>query len=93
METLNKKVLAEAVAESIGVTKKDAATAVDTVFNEIMKVVADGGKADISGFGKFEVVSRAARTGINPATKEKIQIAASNAPKFKAAKAFKESVK
>ena len=93
MTTINKKVLAEAIVSKLGITKKDATVAVDTVFEEITSVLADGGKADISGFGKFEVVERAARTGINPATKEKIQIAASKSAKFKAAKALKDSVK
>jgi len=93
METLNKKALAEVLAEKIGVTKKDATTAVETIFEEITNTVAKSGKVDISGFGKFEVVERAARQGVNPATGEKIQIAASKAPKFKAAKAFKDAVK
>lgn len=93
METLNKKALADAVAEAAGVTKKVAAVAIDAVFENIASTVAKGGKVDISGFGKFEVTERSARTGINPATKEKITIAASKAPKFKAAKAFKDAVK
>lgn len=93
METLNKKALAEVLAEKIGVTKKDAAAAIDTVFEEITSAVAKGVKVDISGFGKFEVVERAARQGVNPATGQPLQIAASKAPKFKAAKAFKEAVK
>lgn len=93
MTTINKKNLAEAVVSKLGITKKDATVAVDTVFEEITSTLADGGKVDVSGFGKFEVVERAARTGINPATKEKIQIAASKSAKFKAAKALKDSVK
>ena len=46
-------------------TKKDATVAVDTVFEEITKTLADGGKVDLSGFGKFEVAERPARMGIN----------------------------
>ena len=56
-------------------------------------ILVNGNKVDISGFGKFEVKTRAERTGINPATKETIQIPASKAPGFKAAKALKEAVK
>lgn len=93
MTTINKKSLVEAVVQELGITKKDATVAVDTVFETITSTLANGGKADISGFGKFEIAERAARTGINPATKEKIQIAASKSPKFKAAKAFKDAVK
>lgn len=93
MTTINKKSLVEAIVQELGITKKDATVAVDTVFNTIAETLAEGGKADISGFGKFEITERAARTGINPATKEKIQIAASKSPKFKAAKALKDAVK
>ena len=90
---VNKKALVEVVAEKLDITKKDAAIAVETVFEEIMNTLAENGKVDISGFGKFEVNERPARQGINPATKERMTIAASKAPKFKAAKAFKDAVK
>lgn len=93
MTTVNKKLLADAIVAELGITKKDATLAVDTVFGEITKALSNGDKVDVSGFGKFEVVERAARQGINPATKEKITIAASKSPKFKAAKALKDSVK
>ena len=92
-EILNKKALVEVVAEKLEMTKKDATVAVDTVFEEITKTLADGGKVDLSGFGKFEVAELPARMGINPATKEPLPIAASKAPKFKAAKALKDAVK
>lgn len=93
MTTINKKMLAEAVVAELGTTKKDALIAVDTIFEVISKTLAEGGKVDISGFGKFEVSERAARTGINPSTKEKIEIPASKSAKFKAAKALKDAVK
>lgn len=92
-EILNKKTLVDSLAAKLELTKKDATVAVDTVFEEIAAVLANGGKVDIAGFGKFEVAERAARTGINPATKEKIEIPASKSPKFKAAKALKDAVK
>ena len=92
-EILNKKALAESLAEKLEMTKKDAGVAVDTVFEEITAILAKGGKVEISGFGKFEVAERPERMGITPATKEQIKIAASKAPKFKAAKALKDAVK
>ena len=92
-EILNKKALTEVVAEKLGSTKKDAAAAIDAVCEAIADELQKGNKIDISGFGKFEVKERAARQGINPATKEPIQIPATKVPAFKAAKAFKESVK
>ena len=90
---INKKALVESVAEKLNTSKKNATVAVDTVFDEIADVLAEGGKADIAGFGKFEVTERPARMGINPATKEKMPIPASKAPKFKASKSLKDAVK
>ena len=72
MTTLNKKLLVEAVANELKITKKDATVAVDTVFSVITKTLSEGGKVDVSGFGKFEVSERAERTGINPSTKETV---------------------
>lgn len=88
-----KKDLAGKVAESADLTKNKAAEAVNAVFEAISETLKDGGEVSVSGFGKFEVSERAARQGVNPATGEKIQIAASKAPKFKPAKALKEAVK
>ena len=88
-----KKDLAEKVAESADLTKNKAAEAVNAVFEAISETLKDGGEVSVSGFGKFEVSERAARQGVNPATGEKIQIAASKAPKFKPAKVLKEAVK
>lgn len=92
-EVLNKKGLVDIVADKLDITKKDATIAIDTVFESITTALVEGNKVDISGFGKFEVKERAARTGINPATKEPLEIAASKAPGFKAAKALKDAVK
>ena len=88
-ETLNKKSIAELVAEQHNLTKKEAAEIIDLVFDTVSGTL----KVDISGFGKFEVKTRAARTGINPQTKETIKIPASKVPGFKAAKNLKELVK
>ena len=92
-EVLNKKGLIDVVANKLDITKKDATVAVETVFEAITEALVNGNKVDISGFGKFEVKTRAERTGINPATKETIQIPATKAPGFKAAKGLKEAVK
>lgn len=89
----SKKDIVERVAENCGLTKKAAETVVAKVFDEIIDTLRDGGEISISGFGKFEVKERAAREGINPATKEKIRIEASRTPGFKAAKALKDAVK
>lgn len=81
------------LAEKGETTKKHAAQAIDLVFGTITDELAGGGQISVPGFGKFAVVKRAARTGINPRTKKKIKIKATKAPKFTAAKALKELVK
>ncbi len=73
--------------------KKQAAQAVDAVFDTITKVLGRGEEVAVAGFGTFKAQKRAARMGVNPKTGEKIQIAASVKPKFRAAKALKEAVK
>lgn len=80
------------VAEKAEITKKAAEAAVNAVFDSIVESLADGDKVQIAGFGSFEVKNRAARTCMNPATKEKIQVPASKAPGFKAGKALKDAV-
>ncbi len=80
------------VAESTGMTKKDADAAVSAVFNEITEALKSGDKVAIAGFGNFAVKERAEREGFNPSTKEKIKIAASKAATFKSGKALKDSL-
>jgi len=92
-DVLNKKLLADSLATKLDITKKSAQEAIDVIFDEITTTLKNGGKVELSGFGKFEVKQRPARTGINPATKEPMQIAASKSPAFKAAKAFKDAIK
>lgn len=92
-DVLNKKALVDIIAEETGVTKKAATETIELVFDTISNTLKNGGKVDIPGFGKFEVKHRNSRTGINPSTKEAIEIPASNVPTFKAAKALKDIVK
>ena len=90
---MNKTELVAAMADKAGLSKKDAdkalAAFIDVVGTELTK---KGGKVQLVGLGTFEVLVRAARTGLNPLTKEKIKIKASKAPKFKAGKALKDKV-
>jgi len=90
---MNKADLIQAVAEKSGLTKKDSASAVDAIFNSISDSLAKGENVQLVGFGTFEVRSRKAREGRNPATGEAIKIKASKAPAFKAGKALKDKVK
>jgi len=91
---MNKVALVEAVMKATGMeVKKEATAAVESVFDTITKTLSKGEEVAITGFGTFKIAKRAARMGINPKTGEKIQIAASIKPKFKAGKVLKEAVK
>lgn len=89
---MNKVELVASVVEKTGLAKKDAEKAVAAVLDSVKEAVAKGDKVQLVGFGTFEVRARAARTGLNPQTKETIKIPASKAPVFKAGKAFKDAV-
>lgn len=89
---MNKVELIAAVAAQAGLTKKDAEKAVAATIDSIVAAVANGEKVQLVGFGTFEVRARSARKGVNPATKEEIEIPASKQPAFKAGKAFKDAV-
>ena len=86
---MNKNELAQQVASQGGVDSGDAKKAVEAVFEVISNELQSGNEVSIAGFGKFSVSDRAARQGVNPATGEKIQIAASKAAKFSAASGLK----
>ncbi len=89
---MNKTELIAAVAEASGISKKDAEAAVTATVDTIVKAIADGDKVQLVGFGTFEQRQRNARTGVDPRTGNKIEIAASKVPAFKAGKAFKDAV-
>ena len=89
---MNKTEFIAAVAEEAGLSKTDAAKAVKAFTDVVTEEMKKGEKVQLIGLGNFEVSKRPAREGINPATKEKITIAAANVPKFKAGKALKEAL-
>ncbi len=89
---MNKSELVSAIAEKSGLTKVDAARALDATTSTIVNTLSSGGSVIITGFGSFVVRDRAARTGRNPQTGAAIKISASKVPAFKAGKLLKESV-
>ena len=89
---MNKNDLVASVAGSAGLSKADAAKAVDSVLDNIAGSLSGGQEVRLVGFGTFSVAHRKATQGRNPRTGETIQIAASKAPKFKAGKALKDAV-
>ena len=90
---MNKTELTAAVAAQAGLTKDQAANAVNAVLGAMTDALAKGDKIQLVGFGTFEVRVRPERTGRNPRTKETIKIAASKVPAFKAGAALKNAVK
>lgn len=81
---MNKTELIDKIAEGAGLTKADAKKALEATTAAIKDALVAGDKVALIGFGTFSVNERPAREGINPATKEKIQIAAKKVAKFKA---------
>ena len=89
---MTKTDLISAVAAKAEISKKDADKAVSAVISAISDSLVAGEKVQLVGFGTFEVRDRAAREGKNPATGEKITIAATKVPAFKAGKPQKDAV-
>lgn len=89
---MNKNELITAVAAGSGLSKTDAGSAVDSVFEAISNALKGGDEVRLVGFGTFSVTKRAASKGRNPQTGAEINIPASNQPKFKAGKGLKDAV-
>lgn len=89
---MNKTDLINSVAEKTEMTKKDAAKAVEAVFESITEALEKGDKVQLIGFGNFEIRERAARKGRNPQTGEEIEIAAAKVPAFRPGKALKDAI-
>ncbi len=89
---MTKSELSQKVAEMTSASKKDAEASVNAVFVALTEALAAKEKVQIAGFGGFEVRERPARTCINPRTKEKVDVAATSVPAFKAGKSLKEAV-
>ena len=81
---MNKTELIEKIAAGAGLTKADSKKALDATVAAIKGALKAGDKVQLVGFGTFSVTKRPAREGINPATKQKIKIAAKKVAKFKA---------
>lgn len=89
---MNKSELIAKVADKTGLTKRAAGESVEAVLAAIEDALSKGDKVTLVGFGTFEVRSRAARKGVNPATGASINIPATKVPAFKAGKSLKEAV-
>jgi len=90
---MNKAELVEEVAGKVGLTKKEAGNVVDAITSTITDSLAKEEKVTLVGFGTFQVMERKARRGVNPRTRESIQIPAKKVPKFKPGKGLRERAK
>ncbi len=86
---MNKQEFIKAFAEKANFTQKDAGIAFDAMASTIIDALKKGEKIQIAGFGSYEVKTRPAREGINPATKQKVKIPAQKVPSFKFGNSFK----
>jgi DNA-binding protein HU-beta len=90
---VTKSEFVDQVASRAGITRTDAASAVDASLETIQDALSRGSDVTFSGFGKFHVTERGAREGRNPATGETMQIEASRVPRFTAGSTLKKAVK
>ena len=91
---MNKAQFAQAIAEKVGVSKKEAEDLVNAFLEIVTTTLQSGDDVVLTGFGAFSAKQRAARTGVNPQNPtQKIQIPAVIVPKFKAGKALKDALK
>ncbi len=89
---MTKQELVEKMAEKAGITKADAARALDAFTETVTETLKAGEKISLVGFGTFATSERAAREGRNPRTGEKVEIAARTAVSFKAGSKLKDAV-
>lgn len=89
----NKEDLIQAIIKKTGLSKRQAGDALTVLLDEIVKSLSQGEEVVLTGFGKFKVVQKKEREGINPKTKEKIMIPARKSPVFKPGQTFKDAVK
>lgn len=90
---MNKTEFINAVAEKSGLSKVDAKKAVEAFVETVSSELKEGGKVALLGFGSFSVAEKSARKGVNPKTKQPIEIPARKSVKFKAGDELTEIIK
>ena len=89
---MTKPELINAIATKAGLSGKEAGAALAALTDAIVEALKEDDKVTLTGFGSFEVHTRAARIGRNPGTGEKVEIAEKKLPVFRAGKALKDAV-
>jgi DNA-binding protein HU-beta len=90
---MNKSELINSLSEETTFSKKDVSRVLDSLTRIIERTLKKGEKVSITGFGSFWLSRRPARKGINPSTKQRIDLPAVNVPSFKAGKNLREIVR
>jgi DNA-binding protein HU-beta len=90
---VTKSEFVDEVSRKSDLSKGEAEKAVNAVLETIEAALRRGSEVSFTGFGKFSVADRGARQGVNPQTKERIQIPATKVPRFSAGSALKKAVK
>ncbi len=90
---MNKAELVNEVSGEVGLSKRETQKVVDAIIGTIGDTLAAGEKVTLVGFGTFRVRSRKARRGVNPQTRQSIQIPAKKVPRFSAGKVLREKVR
>ena len=91
---MTKQEFVDKVATKAGLSRRDAAEAVDAVLDSITDTLRSGGEVNFTGFGKFSTQFRKERQGVNPRNPtEKVTIPAATVPKFSAGSSLKTAVK
>lgn len=90
---MTKSEFVDQVASKSGLSRRDATKAVDAFLESVQEALQSGESVSFTGFGKFSAQQRNARTGVNPRTGERVEIAAATVPKFSAGSALKSALK
>lgn len=90
---MTKSEFVDQVADKSGLSKRDAAKAVDAFLDSVQETLQSGDSVTFTGFGKFSPQRRNERQGVNPRTGEKVTIAAATVPKFSAGSGLKAALK
>ena len=90
---MNKHDVVAKIAKDTGITKTNAAAAIDSIIDGITKSLKKGDPVSFVGFGTFKISNRKARTARNPQTGAAINIPKRRVPRFTAGKGLKQAVK
>lgn len=91
-QTVTKALLLNRIHSRVGITKREAGTLVDSIFDTICQSLEEGDKVKISGFGNWEVRSKGERPGRNPRTLQAITISSRRVVTFKASQVLKAAL-